>query len=114
MGIPATWSGFSTCECYLCGTGFAMEAGLYAQRRADHAEFYCPNGHGQHFTGESSEQKQLRLAQERIVALQRDVARERDSRQWAERSARGAHIAAGKAKAAAKRLMHRVNCGVCP
>lgn len=44
----------------------------------------------------------------------RDAEQQRKSREWAESQARGANIAAGKAKAARRRLEHRVNCGVCP
>lgn len=53
-------------ECCECHTRFAMSSALQSQRLADHKLFYCPNGHGQHYTGESEAEKlkrQLRAAQ---------------------------------------------------
>jgi len=53
-------------ECCNCHTRFAMTKELMEQRRQDHKLFYCPNGHGQHYTGESEAEKlrrQLRSAQ---------------------------------------------------
>ncbi len=114
MGIPATWSGFSTVECYRCGTGFAMENGLYERRQRDHESFWCPNGHSQCFTGLSTEK-------ERIAELERAVAAEKEradsaqrQRSWAEARAKGANISAGLARASARRLRARVDKGVCP
>jgi hypothetical protein len=114
MGIPQTWAGFKAIECCRCGTGFAMESALYDLRQSDHKIFWCPNGHEQYLTGETPSEK-------RIAELERQVAQEKAkaesaqrSREWAEQRAKGANISAGKAKAAAKRLERRVNCGVCP
>lgn len=37
-------------SCYLCGAPIVMSADQYRQRLDDGRDFYCPNGHGQHFT----------------------------------------------------------------
>lgn len=114
MGIPDTWSGFATIECCLCHTGFAVEQGLYTARKNDRRSFWCPNGHEQHFTGRTAEQEEIaRLKRERDAA-QAEALRQKNAREWAESRAKGANIAAGKAKAAQRRLVHRVECGVCP
>jgi hypothetical protein len=36
--------------CCKCGTVFAMDEELQALRKRDGDSFYCPNGHGQHYT----------------------------------------------------------------
>ncbi len=107
-------SAFTIVRCYLCSVAFCMHDDMYNQRRADHRAFWCPNGHDQQFSGESPERK-------RIAQLERDILREtaaresaERSRKWAESRAKGANIAAGKAKAAQRRLQQRVAAGVCP
>ena len=40
-------------NCYFCGTPFGLEKQYIAARRRDHGTFYCPNGHGQIYTGTS-------------------------------------------------------------
>jgi len=114
MGIPATWDGFRTVTCCRCGTGFAMEADLHARRKQDHRDFYCPNGHKQYFTGPSSEQKKIADLERQLQQATENARRAQQSREWAESRAKGANIQAGKAKAALKRLEHRIDCGVCP
>lgn len=81
--------------CYLCGIPFAMPADLIKQRIEDRGKFWCPNGHDQHFLGETEAQalaKQLKAkadelsrekhwreqADARVKDLSRDVARERN------------------------------------
>lgn len=54
--------------CCSCGVEFCMPTHLYEQRVKDHGWFYCPNGHQQHFTGKTEEEKKIdRL--ERFVAF---------------------------------------------
>lgn len=47
--------------CCSCGIMFAMPENFKNQRCSDKSLFYCPNGHGQHYTGETSEAKIKRL-----------------------------------------------------
>lgn len=114
MGIPATWSGFSTVECCVCLTGFAIEAGLHDARKRDQRSFWCPNGHEQHFTGERPELKRIKELEQERDRLRRERDSATSAREWAEQRTRGANIAAGKARAAKQRLEQRVARGVCP
>lgn len=109
MGQPALvdFKWMRSTDCCECGVAFAMTSDLYEQRLKDHASFYCPNGHQQHFVGKTAEQQ-------RIEALEAEVARHRQSREWAEQQAKGANIAAGIAKGRLRRVIDRVHAGVCP
>jgi hypothetical protein len=56
-------------ECCNCGVLFAMPTELQDRFRANHDKwFYCPNGHQQHYTGPTAEQK-LKDAQARETHL---------------------------------------------
>lgn len=97
-----------------CGLLFAVPATWRANRRADHTWWYCPNGHQQHYGGETKEEKRIREleAQNRELALQRDNWRgdaeiERQARQQVQRS-----LAA--TKGVLTRTRNRVAAGVCP
>ncbi len=104
----------TTETCCNCGVAFAMDTALYQQRRKDHASFYCPNGHSQYYTGQTDEQKRIAELERAVELAKRETESARHSRQWAESRAKGANIAAGLAKAAARRLRRRVEAGVCP
>jgi len=49
--------GFEIVECIFCGVLFTLPPGLEGQKRDDHSNFYCPNGHAQIFVGETEEEK---------------------------------------------------------
>jgi ssDNA-binding Zn-finger/Zn-ribbon topoisomerase 1 len=55
-------------ECCNCGVTFAMAKKFKEQRLRDRQTFYCPAGHGQHYTGETDADK-LRRAEQRNRAL---------------------------------------------
>lgn len=62
-------------ECYSCHVLFAIPAELRTELlrvKADRS-FYCPNGHGQHYTGQTEEQR-----------LQRELERTQRERDWSE------------------------------
>lgn len=95
--------GFYVEHCCNCGVAFAMTADLQKRRRGDRKSFYCPNGHGQHYTGLSEEQK-LRDEVQR-QAVMREAADARALRAEAERMAvTKAHV----------KMRTRVMNGVCP
>jgi hypothetical protein len=102
------WTYLTTLTCYKCGVLFAMPKELNdeALRRTHEREFYCPNGHGQHYLGKSDREK-LQEERERNERLRSDlttVRKERDHH-WIER------------KKTSTRLLHlkeRVKHGVCP
>jgi hypothetical protein len=47
----------TTCCVSGCNLTFAFTSEFYKQRKKDRETFYCPNGHPQHFVGQSTEQK---------------------------------------------------------
>jgi len=61
--------GRETVECCNCGTAWAMSSQLVAALRESHKTFYCPNGHGQSFTGKSAAQ----VLQDKLDAKQREL-----------------------------------------
>jgi hypothetical protein len=90
-------------ECYLCGVLFAMPDDLRAQLLAHHdRSFYCPNGHGQHYTGPTEA--------ERMRAQRDELARELASAHEDTRAARAAHAVT---KAQLSRARKRADAGVC-
>jgi hypothetical protein len=96
--------------CCNCGIRFAMPVDFQQQRQEDHCWFYCPNQHGQHYTGKTDAQK----LKERLEAKEQELARERARGDQARAEAehernrvRGYQGALGKAKKRAAK-------GVCP
>lgn len=92
-------------ECIACGVEFGMPDVVRKQRLENHATYYCPNGHGQHYTGTTHQQIEREL-RARLAAEEANVerlARERD----------GALDALGAAKREAQRLARRTSNGVC-
>lgn len=59
--------------CCECGVLYAMTRDFKAHRLADRAKFYCPNGHGQVYVGETAAKK-LERAEAREVALKDQLA----------------------------------------
>jgi len=90
-------------ECCNCGILFAMTENFKDRKLNDHKSFYCPEGHGQHYTAKSESDK-----------LREVLRREELERQQAEemlKAERKAHKATKKQKT---RLETRVANGVCP
>ena len=87
---------FEDCECINCGVVFAFTKYFYDERRKDHRNFFCPNGHQQHYTSESDAEKNARLLREEQQRHQRTLSR------------------ANEAEAEAARLKKRINNGTCP
>lgn len=93
----------SVITCYSCGTPFAMGEEHEARRRADHRNFWCPNGHQQHWPGESElerSERLLRYERDRSAALQGEL----DGARASLRTTKG-HIT---------RLRKRATSGECP
>jgi hypothetical protein len=89
--------------CCACGALFAMSTEFQQQRRRDRSSFYCPAGHGQHYTGKPTEQ-QLR---EQAEWLEQQLA----SREEDLRAERVSHAAT---KGQLTKTRKRVGNGVCP
>jgi hypothetical protein len=96
--------------CYKCGTHFAMHDQLYTRRLEDHRGFFCPNGHGQHFTGETEAdrlKRELALKQRALDSAQALAAANLDRAKHAEKSHRAT-------KGHMTRIKKRAANGVCP
>lgn len=66
--------------CCNCGIVFGIEEELRDQRHEDGREFYCPNGHAQHFV-ESSEDQIERLTRKLKEAEQERYEARNEARQ---------------------------------
>lgn len=88
-------------ECAACGVLFAMTWEFYDQRMkdGDKGSFYCPNGHGQHYSKKSDAQLRAE-AEERARQCEARLQSERDQRLAAEREL--------------KRQRQRAKAGACP
>lgn len=96
--------------CCNCGVVFGLDSGLRAQRLNDHKTFYCPNGHGQVYSGKTDAEKareELARANQRLEWAQASAKSWRDQAETAENRRRAQ-------KAANTRLKKRVAAGVCP
>jgi hypothetical protein len=90
-------------SCYSCGVAFAMPQGFKKQRLQDRQTFYCPNGHGQHYIGETEAEKlRKQLATVEAARVQANAAR------WK------AEEAKVKAERKLKRTEKRIKNGICP
>lgn len=96
-------------DCYSCGVTFAMPRSFKEQRQRDGKNFYCPAGHGQHYTETEADR------------LRKELERTKRNLEWAEsrtRAARDQAEAAERSKAALKGVItkqrKRAAAGVCP
>lgn len=74
-----------TCCHEVCGITFDVPDGWHSERLSSGANFFCPNGHPQSFTGKRDENKALKdrienlLSHNNILRFQRDYADKRAS-----------------------------------
>lgn len=91
--------------CCNCGITFGLASEFKAQRLRDARTWYCPNGHGQHYTANTpSEAEKLRKQLESSRTYQRSIL---DQKAAAERSNRAL-------KGVVTRTKKRAANGVCP
>lgn len=88
-------------HCCACGTAFGLDSGHERALRESKEEFYCPRGHTQYFSGETTEAKAQRLQ----LALQR----EQEAKRMALADAQGERLRREKAEA----KVRRARKGVC-
>ena len=96
--------------CYKCGIEFALPTSFVKKRREDHADFYCPNGHAQHFVSKT----EAELLREQLQREQRNHNWTRESLTRANREVAQKEAARRSQKAATTRLKKRVAAGRCP
>jgi len=97
-------------SCCNCGVIYAMPSDLDDQRREDHGTFYCPNGHGQHYTGKTEAQK----LREQLAAAERQRDSANGSATFWRYQAGAAERSARAVKGHMTRLRKRIANGVCP
>ena len=93
-------------SCQSCGVEYGVTEEFDESRRETHATFYCPNGHGQSYSGKTKEQAVAEERQRTNAAL----AQARDLQQALD-ATMDTLRAEQKASAALKK---RVGNGVCP
>jgi hypothetical protein len=93
-----------------CGVIFGIEQTYDDILRRSHKSFYCPNGHGQHYSGKSD----VELAREDAeqARRQRDYERERNGRLESDLRSERHKVAAERG--AKTKLKKRIAHGVCP
>jgi aspartate/glutamate racemase len=90
-------------NCYSCGTTFGMESSFYQDRVRDHGEFYCPNGHRQHFIGETEAER-----------LKRQLDAERSRSEFFRRQSESERRSKSAIKGQLTKTKNRIAKGVCP
>lgn len=97
--------------CCTCGVVFAFPRRLYEHLREDPSKwFYCPNGHQQHYTGETKAERERRLREraERALKIEHDALVAERSRHDQTRASLRAQ------KGVNTRIKNRIKNGVCP
>jgi hypothetical protein len=87
---------FAMVECCECHVAFAMPSVMNRELLESRETFYCPNGHGQQYAGETSAQKA-----ERALQAERQMHTQTQ------------HLLA-QAKADTAKLQRRISAGACP
>lgn len=90
-------------SCCICSVTFGITRALYDAKRSDHGTFYCPAGHGQHYTGKSP----LELERQRRIRAEAGRAQAEDAYEMERRSkiALKGHLT---------RARNKIAAGVCP
>ena len=96
--------------CCNCHVTFGLTEDMQTARRNDHLTFYCPNGHGQHYTGRS-DLDEARAAAERLRSRLRMAER---SEQFYRDQAAAERRRASAQKGQRTRVMNLITRGICP
>jgi hypothetical protein len=99
----------NTESCCNCGIVFAFPSTLMDGLRTTGGSFYCPNGHGQHYTKTEVDRLKEKLAEQTRQA----TAMAATANDMANR-ARSAEEKADKSSKELARIKKRVSAGVCP
>lgn len=96
--------------CCACGVEFAMPVAMQERLRRTHALFYCPAGHGQHYTAETAEEK----ARKEVERLTRRLEFKQHEVEAANRATEREQRRASAAKGVTTKLRKRIATGKCP
>lgn len=94
---------YTSMECGECGVSFALTDDFIARRRADHRDFYCPNGHNRYWPQESELERERRLRKQ-AEARSTHYSDQMEAEKRSAAAVRG-HLT---------RLRKRIAAGVCP
>lgn len=86
-----------------CGIVWAVPAGFQRGRRRDHRDYFCPNGHAQHYAGESEEEK-----------LRRELASARGNEKFYREQTDKLSRSLSAQRGVKTRILNRVKAGICP
>lgn len=103
--------------CSACGILYAMDEQFQRERQADKRMFYCPNGHGQSYTGKSEAQKlreQLEEERRQRQSAEQRIAMWQDEYDAAAKEAEHQKRRANGYKGHATKITKRAKAGVCP
>lgn len=115
VGLSVHGVAMTAYDCWNCGVIYAVPNSVQSAAKQSGTGIHCPHGHLNYWgIGESVADRQLREARERAERAEADALRQREAREWAEKQAKGANIAAGLAKGKLRRVHERIHAGVCP
>lgn len=97
-------------HCCNCGVAFAMPTELDSAYRKNHKMFYCPNGHGQHYTGKTEAEK----LKEELEKERSEKEHQKKCRVRAEEMYRKSDIERKKVKTRLKNVKEKISEGLCP
>lgn len=103
--------------CCECGMTFGVPTSVVQQYRRDHRNFYCPSGHGQHFTGETEEERlRAKLKAQEAATKQAEYAafQERKAYKEAEQRHELTRRSLSATRGQVTRIKNRIANGVCP
>ena len=92
--------------CITCGIVFWFPSDFKRRKISDKTNYYCPNGHSQHYVGESDADKVVRLEREK---REKQAALDQS---WKQQQALGRQLQAERTTA--KKLRRRIKNGTCP
>ncbi|MES2524062.1 MAG: hypothetical protein V4617_15250 [Gemmatimonadota bacterium] len=107
----------ATLTCCNCGMLFAMPAEVEQRRRDDHKTFYCPNGHGQSYSGKSEAEllrDQLAKKTHEIEQAQANAKHYRESRDRVEEQKRHIERRLSATQGVVTRHKRKIAAGKCP
>lgn len=97
-------------QCPMCSVDYALGKNFIAQRREDHRNWYCPNGHRLHYPQDNTEERAIKARD----AARELAARESERRRRAEGQARLAEYRRRAAKGQLTKIRNRLTAGLCP
>lgn len=57
--------------CVVCGIKFGISEEYYYKLKRCRNDFYCPNGHGQHYIDRTAEEKEIDELQGQLISMER-------------------------------------------